>query len=956
MHAPSAPPPPSSAGGMNLRMGDTPPMYGSHGPSPHPHSQPLSHHSHHRDDRHRGRGSSTSSNAPPVPGGVLSSTASPVMASLQRPSPYDERDRDRDRERELREMERAALERDRAIERERMERDRVERDGGPGVVPRPRGHPGAPGPGLAAGPGSSLASMPSTPISPGPGRPLGPFYPSRSAVIPPDRRERERERGMEREERERRSSVSVAAVSPLESPEVARRERDMRERELRDREMRERDIREREREREMMEKEKARQERQAAMKDGERQERHAQREREVQAREQMQLQQVERERELRDREMRDQETRERMRQREMMEREQTERDGYRRHMHEIMGISGGGLGVGAGPSLAEIEEREREREREREWMKQQKRVQQQQQQGVGHPDIRPPSQGQPPLPPPHEHQHRPPSGSGRMGPPISQGAPQVWSRILPPQTGPTHEDERMMMEREHAERRRMEDLPPRELAWDVGEVKPEREPRQSGRSGKSRTTTKDKEERTKAAIVDGGERADPQRRQRVSAREKEQREREKLERAEMEQRERERREMERREREMEREQHEFRIREHERAWRPETELLEQERMQRAMHEDVLRAGRAREVQGATHGQQHIHPTRIHPHSATGTPFGPEVPQAHPKLPGGKPGPVGTPSLAQDLPPQYQHERERELRHPSKGGPVQIQMGIQPHPQHHPLLPGPHPHQIGGPPQFRQHQDMYGPGPISRRPSPLSFHPQSAPPHSAASMLPRTGSPPAPLVLPIKHLGTFVCPRTPFPFLDFPPSLTESGAPADPLDIRATIFVPSRFLPLTRPARPRIWGGALIPAVPLLSGQQRQLCIQFSGAHSQYGRPWPEEVREGRRVYTDDSDLFLCALHAGWVSWSQARKARRESRDLRIEVKLTREARFVGGFGNVLKRERGEPVEDLGAEDDGRDLLSSGWGNGHDGAGVEILRAEFVLVRAVLSVDLSMPGV
>ena len=50
------------------------------------------------------------------------------------------------------------------------------------------------------------------------------------------------------------------------------------------------------------------------------------------------------------------------------------------------------------------------------------------------------------------------------------------------------------------------------------------------------------------------------------------------------------------------------------------------------------------------------------------------------------------------------------------------------------------------------------------------------------MLPRTGSPPAPLVLPIKHLGTFVYPRTPFPFLDFPPSLTEEGAPADPLDI------------------------------------------------------------------------------------------------------------------------------------------------------------------------------
>ena len=223
------------------------------------------------------------------------------------------------------------------------------------------------------------------------------------------------------------------------------------------------------------------------------------------------------------------------------------------------------------------------------------------------------------------------------------------------------------------------------------------------------------------------------------------------------------------------------------------------------------------------------------------------------------------------------------------------------------------------------------------------------------MLPRTGSPPAPLIMPIKHLGTFVYPRTPFPFLDFPPSLTEAGAPAEPLDIRAIVFLPARFLPLTRPARPRIWGGALIPAVPPLSGPQRQLCVQFSGAHPQYGRPWPDEVRDGRRVYTDDSDMFLCALHAGWVSWSQARKARREGRDLKIEVRLTREARFIGGFGSALKaRERSEPVEDLGAEDDGRELLSSGWGNGHDGAGVEILRAEFVLVR-VLFVDLAMGG-
>ena len=220
----------------------------------------------------------------------------------------------------------------------------------------------------------------------------------------------------------------------------------------------------------------------------------------------------------------------------------------------------------------------------------------------------------------------------------------------------------------------------------------------------------------------------------------------------------------------------------------------------------------------------------------------------------------------------------------------------------------------------------------------------------AFMVPRASSPSSPLVLAQRHLGTFIFPRTPFPFFDFPPPLTESGAPSEPLDIRATIYLPSRFIPLTRPARPRIWGGALIPAVPPLTGAQRALCQQFTPSNSQFGRPWPDEVREGRRVYTDDSDLFLCALHAGWASWSAARKARREGRDLRMEVRLTREARFVGGFGQKLRSaaERGVEgaEEDLGPEDDGSSLMSSGWGNGHDGAGLEVLRAEFVPVSVI----------
>ncbi|PIL30427.1 hypothetical protein GSI_07614 [Ganoderma sinense ZZ0214-1] len=62
-----------------------------------------------------------------------------------------------------------------------------------------------------------------------------------------------------------------------------------------------------------------------------------------------------------------------------------------------------------------------------------------------------------------------------------------------------------------------------------------------------------------------------------------------------------------------------------------------------------------------------------------------------------------------------------------------------------------------------------------RPSIPNQHPHTQPRQCSRA----PARPPAPLVLPIKHVGTFVYPRTPFPsFLDFPPSLTEEGAPAE----------------------------------------------------------------------------------------------------------------------------------------------------------------------------------
>ncbi|KAF9454376.1 hypothetical protein P691DRAFT_637371, partial [Macrolepiota fuliginosa MF-IS2] len=125
----------------------------------------------------------------------------------------------------------------------------------------------------------------------------------------------------------------------------------------------------------------------------------------------------------------------------------------------------------------------------------------------------------------------------------------------------------------------------------------------------------------------------------------------------------------------------------------------------------------------------------------------------------------------------------------------------------------------------------------------------------------------------------------------------------------------------------------------------------------------------RRIYTDDSDLFMCALHSGWITWSASARARDKGKDLRIEVRLIRCAgsgagsvfavgagafagkkeeivgRFIGGWGEkCFVKDQDVETEDEGEDDeenDGRGLVSAGWGSGHDGSAVEVVNAEFV---------------
>lgn len=143
-----------------------------------------------------------------------------------------------------------------------------------------------------------------------------------------------------------------------------------------------------------------------------------------------------------------------------------------------------------------------------------------------------------------------------------------------------------------------------------------------------------------------------------------------------------------------------------------------------------------------------------------------------------------------------------------------------------------------------------------------------------------------------HLGAFVHPFGPLPL------------PRNRTAARATLFIPALALPRARPAHPRVWGSG---------------------------------------PYTDDSDVISAAVHAGCLRWSDVREARRRGRDARVEVHVVPAAeRYIGNVGTAAETGGGGDPED-----DGQGFFSAGWGNGHEGAGIEILDVAFVKVRCMI---------
>ncbi|KAJ3759112.1 hypothetical protein EV360DRAFT_42527, partial [Lentinula raphanica] len=129
----------------------------------------------------------------------------------------------------------------------------------------------------------------------------------------------------------------------------------------------------------------------------------------------------------------------------------------------------------------------------------------------------------------------------------------------------------------------------------------------------------------------------------------------------------------------------------------------------------------------------------------------------------------------------------------------------------------------------------------------------------------------------------------------------------------TIVIPNGFIPLEKPKpgsrnKYRIWGGG-VPArlgsndhENISYGRDRERERQYDQIRGRYqeqdftfvnpsGKLDDPLTRKRslrrRRIYTDDSDIFLCAIHSGWISWSGARKAREEGKDLRVCLRIIR---------------------------------------------------------------------
>ncbi|OCF33847.1 hypothetical protein I316_04559 [Kwoniella heveanensis BCC8398] len=94
---------------------------------------------------------------------------------------------------------------------------------------------------------------------------------------------------------------------------------------------------------------------------------------------------------------------------------------------------------------------------------------------------------------------------------------------------------------------------------------------------------------------------------------------------------------------------------------------------------------------------------------------------------------------------------------------------------------------------------------------------------------------------------------------------------------------------------------------------------------------------GTDVYTDDSDLGLILVHAGWVRWTPANDGANGGGNRAAESREKRDRDVI----NVTVRIVPRLIKYTATERNG--VKTRGWGNGHDGASVVVERVERVAV-------------
>lgn len=228
-----------------------------------------------------------------------------------------------------------------------------------------------------------------------------------------------------------------------------------------------------------------------------------------------------------------------------------------------------------------------------------------------------------------------------------------------------------------------------------------------------------------------------------------------------------------------------------------------------------------------------------------------------------------------------------------------------------------------------------------------------------------------------------------------------------LETRVTVIIPNGHIPLERPLRPRIWGGGVPERPQDAKADSRVISTRTRKRGQPMNASEDKQVataqKRRRRIYTDDSDLFLSALHSGWLTWSGAVQAKAQGKDMKLDLRVIRccgapggarlaegatgqeevVGRFLGGCGEKCFNDPGkaqrpkeqgakkkgkerenedenkdgdrqpgtaeaeDSVEDdaSDSDDDGRGLTSAAWGSGHDGSAIEVLGVEFLEQKA-----------